>query len=97
MLSEKQDLTDTIRKYELQKEKMRMSNQQLENYFTEQLEKIRSNFDLQLRDLVEKQKTEICMLENDIEEKKFRIEEKISENIVLKKRLENLSKFNQLT
>jgi len=46
MLSEKQDLTDTIRKYELQKEKMRMSNQQLENYFTEQLEKIRSNFDL---------------------------------------------------
>ena len=97
MLSEKQDLTDTIRKYELQKEKMRMSNQQLENYFTEQLEKIRSNFDLQLRDLVEKQKTEIFMLENDIEEKKFRIEEKISENIVLKKRLENLSKFNQLT
>lgn len=97
MMSEKQDLTDTIRKYELQKEKMRMSNQQLENYFTEQLEKIRSNFDLQLRDLVEKQKTEICMLENDIEEKKFRIEEKISENIVLKKRLENLSKFNQLT
>lgn len=34
------------------------------------------------------------MLENDIEEKKFMIEEKISENIVLKKRLENLSKFN---
>ena len=34
MTQEKQDLADTIRQYELHKEKMRISNQQLEIYFT---------------------------------------------------------------
>lgn len=36
------------------------------------------------------------MLENDIEEKRFKIDEQNSENFAIKKRLENLAKFNQL-
>lgn len=42
---EKQDLAETVRKFELRKEDWKRSNKQLEDYFTEQLEKIRSNFD----------------------------------------------------
>ena len=46
MLSvEKQQLRDQVHKFELRKEEWRRSNRQLEDYFNEQLEKIRQNFD----------------------------------------------------
>jgi len=44
--SEKQELADTVGRYELRKDEWRRSNRQLEEYFTDQLEKIRSNFDM---------------------------------------------------
>ena len=63
MTKERAALADKLSRFESKREEWGHSTAKLEDYFNKQLETIRSNFDLQLRDLIDKQRVEINMLE----------------------------------
>ena len=63
MTKERAALADKLSRFESKREEWGRSTAKLEDYFNKQLETIRSNFDLQLRDLIDKQRVEINMLE----------------------------------
>ena len=63
---ERADLTDQLSKYDQKKDEWRRSTKQLEDYFNEQLDGIRKGFDLQLRDLIDKQRLEIDIFEDTL-------------------------------
>lgn len=71
---ERADLDNQLSKYDQKKDQWRKSTKQLEDYFNEQLEGIRRGFDLQLRDLIEKQKLEIEILEDALQQKQLRVD-----------------------
>ena len=52
-------LIEKLDRYDAKRDEWRRSTKKLEEYFNVEIETIRNNFDLQLRDLLDKQRLEI--------------------------------------
>lgn len=76
---QKASFIDKLAGHESKREEWRRTTKQLEDYFNQHLEGIRNNFDLQLRDLIDKQRQEINILEDALQHKQERIDQQGAE------------------
>ncbi len=82
--SDRASMADQIAAFELKKEEWRRHSKQIENFFQTELKQIRNNFDQQLRDLVEKHKVELQIMDQAMQYKQLTIDEQSEELVNLK-------------
>ena len=96
LLADNLIMKDKVKEFDAKKDEWRRNNEQLESYFRQQLETIRSNFDLQLRDLLDKHRMEIDMLESMMRDKQLKMDGLSSEIVLLKTKQDTQGKFSKL-
>ena len=93
---ERTTLAEQVAKYDKKKDEWRQQTKQLEGYFNDQLEGIRRGFDQQLRDLIENHRMETDMLEQALQNKQLKLDDKSNELHILKTRTDTANKFLKL-